>query len=66
MECYTREIQSHKERSTDCNINDTGISDENSHAFTLLFKNRYVLPKIIPPYGFQPPSLKKDANLYIK
>ena len=23
-----REIRSHKERSTDCNINDTGISDK--------------------------------------
>ena len=23
-------------------------------------------PKIIPPDGFQPPSPKKDANLYIK
>ena len=22
--------------------------------------------KILPPDGFQPPSLKKDANLYIK
>ena len=39
----------------------------NLHAFTLLFKNRYVLQKIIPQYdGFQPPSHKKDANIYKK
>ena len=28
--------------------------------------NTYVLQKISSPDGFQPPSLKKDANLYIK
>ena len=33
----TQEILSHKERSTDCNINDTGISGK-THAFALLFK----------------------------
>ena len=37
----------------------------NLHAFTLLFKNRYVLQKIIPQHdGFQPPSHKIDANIY--
>ena len=39
---------------------------KNSHAFTLLFQNRYVLQNYSPPDGFQPPSLKKDANLYMK
>ena len=30
------------------------------------FKNRYVLQNYSPPDGFQLPSLKKDAYLYIK
>ena len=38
MECYTGKTQSQKKRNTDCNVNDTGISD-NSYAFALLFKN---------------------------
>ena len=29
-------------------------------------KNRYVLQNYSPPNGFQPPSLKNDAYLYIK
>ena len=29
-------------------------------------KNRYVLQNYSPPDGFQPPSLKRHANLYIK
>ena len=66
MECYTREIQSHKERGTDCNINDTWISDKTSCIHFVISKNRYVLQNHSPPDGFQPPSLKKDAYLYIK
>ena len=56
--------QSHKERNTDCNGNDTGIFD-NSYEFALLFKNN-VFQNLQPHDGFQPPSHKIDANIYIK
>ena len=58
-------IQSQKERNTDCNGNDTGISD-NSYAFALLFKKKYVFQNIQQQDGFQPRSNKIDALIYIK
>ena len=30
MKCYTGKVRLHKERGTNCNINDTGISDKPS------------------------------------
>ena len=47
-------------------ISTTHESLTKTHAFTLLSKNIYVLQNYSPPDGFQPPSLKKDAYLYIK
>ena len=57
--------QSHKERSTDCNINGTGISD-NSFAFNFVLQKIYVFQNIQQQDGFQPPSHKIDALIYIK
>ena len=60
----TQEIQSHKERSTDCNINDTGISEKNL-MHSLCYSKIDMFSKIIPQHdGFQPPSHKKDVNIY--
>ena len=49
----------------DCNVNDTGISD-NSYAFALLFKNIRLQKNIQQKDVFQPPSYKIDALIYIK
>ena len=56
----------HVKKEAQTVISTTHESLVNLHAFTLVFKNRYVLQKLLPPDGFQPPSLKRHANLYIK
>ena len=64
MKCYTGKIQSQKERSTDYDINDTGISNKN-FMHSLCYSKIDMFSKIIPQHdGFQPPSHKKDANIY--
>ena len=55
----------HKERSTDCNTNGAGISDD-FFTFNFLLKNVYVVQNTQQQDGFQPPSHKIDANIYIK
>ena len=65
MKCYTGKIQSQKERNTDYDINDTGISDKTSCIHFVI--QNICSPKSFAQYdGFQPPSSKKDANIYIK
>ena len=50
----------------DCNVNDTRIS-ENSYAFALLFKEYMSSEENSQQQdGFQPPSYKIDALIYIK
>ena len=49
--------QSHKERNTDCNGNDVGISD-NSYAFTLLFKNNISFTTFNNRMGSNPHRIK--------
>ena len=55
-------MHNHKERSTDCDTNGAGISD-NFFAFNFLLKNVYVFQNIQQPDEFQPPSHKIDANI---
>ena len=47
-------------------ISTTQESLEKLSCIHFVIQNRYVLKNYSPPDGFQPPSLKKDANLYIK
>ena len=65
MECKTGKKQSQRKRSTDCNINDAWISD-NSFTFNFVLQKIYVFQKSQQQDGFQPPSHKIDANIYIK
>ena len=56
----------HIKKEAQTAISTTHESLTKPHAFTLLSKNRYVLQNYSPPDEFQPPSLKKDAYLYLK
>ena len=56
----------HIKKETQTVISMTQESMTNLHAFTLLFKIDMFSKIIPPPDGFQPPSPKKDANLYMK
>ena len=47
-------------------ISTTQESLEKLSCIHFVIQNRYVLQNYSTPDGFQPPSLKKDANLYIK
>ena len=64
MKCYAGKKIT-KKRNTDCNVNDAGISD-NSCEFALLLKNIRLQRNIQQQDGFQPPSYKIDALIYIK
>ena len=62
MECKTGKKQSQRKRSTDCNINETWISD-NSFTFNFVLQ-KYMFSKASQQQDkFQPPSHKIDANI---
>ena len=56
-EVLHRKTQSHKERNTDCNGNNIGISD-NSYAFALLFKNNMSFKTFNNRMGSNPHIIK--------
>ena len=64
MECKHRKKQSHRKENTDCNVNNTRISDTHMHS-TLLFKKLSIFKNIDPTNGFQPPIHQVNANIYI-
>ena len=56
--------QSHKKENTDCNVNNTRISN-NPHAFNFVISKIICLQKKSSTNGFQPPLHKVNANIYI-
>ena len=55
-----------KEAQTVISMTHESLTKTLMHSLCYSKKNRYVLQNYSPPDGFQPPSLKKDAYLYIK
>ena len=60
----TLEKQSQRKGKTDCNVNNTRISDNRMHS-ALLLKNICLHENIQQQDGFQAPSHKVNAIIYI-
>ena len=64
MKCKHWENNHIEKKGTNCNVNDTGISD-NQPAFSFVISKNYMSKNIDPTYGFQPPKHQVNANIYI-
>ena len=64
MECKHWENNHIERKGTDCNVNDTGISDvQPTFGFVI---SKIICPQknIDPTYGFQPPIHQVNSNIY--